>query len=631
VLAWLAWLFTLPPRPAAWVVVSSALPLFLLASWLMHRPEEERWGRFARRTLDLHALGLVLLLALGVQFEDAHGVTTDGVIYFTQLRSVLFDRDLNVAAEFAYLGQPPRPYHVVPIGPTIVWLPLYLGVAAADAVGRSLGAWPAPSEGVALGLTLPYIRAALTSSFVVGSVGLVVIHRRLRAEFESGIAFLTSLLVFGATPLVWYMVYEPSMTHAASFGFVALFIVLAERWTSVAMTRRHAILLGVTLGLAFITRPQEALFALFPAVLLMTAAAPLDTRVRAAARLAVWAFVGVVPFLALQAVHSTILMSRETFDLVGNDGYLDFVHSRWADTLWSSWHGFLSWTPLAYIALLGTAFYVRKHRPWAIAALLIVFLMAWINGSTADWAAGWSFGGRRFVSILAVLAPGLAYVVWQLARRPLIAVGIVVVLAIGWNQLLVAQYATGTLPKDAPVSFGQIVRQQAMLLTGPPFVYPFAFPANAWFAWRTGLPLDRYDLLGPESLRPSFDLPMNAAAGKFLISGWGPRASDAAGELRWIDGPQAELVLPLDIPADRDISLRIQARTRMLDPPEPAMLKISINGRVLGTVTPDPQQLSEAMFTVPAGTGILIRGFNRIAFEKDAAAPPVALYRVVIQ
>jgi hypothetical protein len=325
------------------------------------------------------------------------------------------------------------------------------------------------------------------------------------------------------------------------------------------------------------------------------------------------------------------LMSREPFDLVGNDGYLDFVHSRWADTLWSSWHGFLSWTPVAYIALLGTAFYARRHRPWAIAALLIVFLMAWINGSTADWAAGWSFGGRRFVSILAVLAPGLAYVVWQLARRPLIAVGIVVVFAIGWHQLLVAQYATRTLPKGAAVSFGQIVRQQAMLLTRPPFVYPFAFPANAWFAWRTGLPLDRYDLLGPESLRPSIDLPMNAAAGKFLISGWGPRASDSAGELRWIDGPHADLVLPLDIPADRDISVRIQARTRMLDPPEPATLKISINGRELGTVTPDSQQPSEARFTVPSGTAILVRGFNRIVFAKDAAAPPVALYRLVVE
>ena len=86
----------------------------------------------------------------------------------------IFDGDLNVAAEFAYLGQPPRPYHVVPIGPTLVWLPLYLTVAAVDFIGRALGAWPAPADPIAIGLTAPYIRAALVSSFAIGAVGLIV-------------------------------------------------------------------------------------------------------------------------------------------------------------------------------------------------------------------------------------------------------------------------------------------------------------------------------------------------------------------------------------------------------------------------------------------------------------------------
>ena len=90
------------------------------------------WRAFLVRTWDLHVLVLVLVIALAVQFADAQGVTTDGVIYFSQLRSAIFDHDLDVAAEFAYLQQPPRPSHVVPIGPTLVWLPSYLVVAAVD-------------------------------------------------------------------------------------------------------------------------------------------------------------------------------------------------------------------------------------------------------------------------------------------------------------------------------------------------------------------------------------------------------------------------------------------------------------------------------------------------------------------
>ena len=366
----------------------------------MRRDRSEPWTAFVRRTSDTHALALLLLCALGVQFEDAHGVTTDGVIYFSQLRSVLFDGDLNVAREFAYLGQPPRPYHVVPIGPTIVWVPLYLIVAGVDTVGRVLGFWPEPADPIAIGLTLPYVRAALVSSFAIGAVGLLAVHRHLRGGFDRGVSFATSALLFCATPLVWYMVYEPSMTHAASFGFAALFVTAAARWTSRRITVRQSIILGALVGLAFVSRPQEALFALLPAVLLLTEAESWRTRLVAAAKLAAWAFVGAAPFLALQAVHSAILFNRENFSLVGANGYLDLWHSHWSDTLWSSWHGFLSWSPIAYVAVIGTAFYVARAWRWALATLLIVLLMAWINGSTADWNAGWSFGGRRFVSCL---------------------------------------------------------------------------------------------------------------------------------------------------------------------------------------------------------------------------------------
>jgi hypothetical protein len=629
-LAWLAWLLTVPPRPSAWIVAASGLPLVGLASWLLHRTAADRWRTFVHRTADLHMLALLLLFALGVQFEDAHGITTDGVIYFSQLRSVIFDGDLDVAAEFAFLGQPPRPYHVVPIGPTIVWLPLYLAVAAVDASGRAIGAWGAPADSAGIGLTLPYVRAALVSSFAIGAAGLLLVHRLLSREFASGVAFTATVLLFGATPLVWYMVYEPSMTHAASFGFVAMFIVAATRWTATDISPRRAAALGACLGLAFISRPQEVLFALYPALLLMTAPAPAPARLRAGVRLAAWALAGAAPFLAAQAIHSAILFSREQFSLVGDDGYLDLFTSRWDDTLWSSWHGFLSWTPVAYIALLGVCAYARRRWRWTAATLLIVFLMAWVNGSAADWAAGWSFGGRRFTSCLVLLAPGLALVIHHLTRRPMIAIGVMALAAIGWNQLLLAQYSTRMLGGAEPVSFGRIVRQQAEVVTRPPFVYPWAFPANVWFAWRTGLPVDRYDLLAPEPLRPSLELEMGAAAGKFLLDGWGPRASDEWGDLRWMEGRRAEMVLPLDVAAGEEAQLVITARTRLLDPPVRAEVTVSVNDQHVGTFAPEAERPSTLSFRLRSGSPALRRGFNRVVFEHTASAVPVAIYKIAV-
>ena len=627
---WLAWLLTLPPRPSAWLVFGSGLPLLALTSWLAHRGNPEPWRVFIWHTVDRHVVAAVLLGALGVQFADTHGVTTDGVIYFSQLRSVLFDRDLDVAAEFAFLQQPARPSHVVPIGPTFVWLPLYGCVALVDSAGRSLGLWSASSDPTGVGLTLPYVRAALLSSFAIGVMGLITIHRHLGREFSPVVASVASLVLFLATPLIWYMVYEPSMTHAASFGFVAMFVVAAARWTAVDMPPRRSLGLGALLGLAFMTRPQEALFAIFPATLLMCTATPLSSRIGASVRLAGWAFLGALPFLVLQALHSITLFGREDFALVGGSGYLDVFQSRWADTLWASWHGFFSWTPVAYLAFVAMLFYVRRHRGWAVAAVLIVLAMAWINGSTADWAAGWSFGGRRFISVLVVLAPGIALMIWGLIRRPMIAVVLVAAGMVTWNVLLTKQFERGLLTTGAAVSFAQMVRQQAALATAPPFVYPFAFPANVWFAWRTGLRVDQYDLLGSESLRPSFDLEMTGDAGRYLAEGWGAHVSDPFGELRWIDGDRAELILPLDLPGGEPTRVAWTVRTRRLEPPEPATFALLINGRETFRFTPDTEQSSFFDFTVPAGSDLFVRGFNRIAFERRSGAAPVAVYRFAV-
>ena len=58
-----------------------------------------------------------------------------------------------------------------------------------------------------------------------------------------------------------------------------------------------------------------------------------------------------------------------------------------------------------------------------------------------------------------------------------------------------AQGRTGELRARRPPAGGAVTR--------PPYFYPFSFPANVWFAWREGLPVDRYDLLAGEPIGPT--------------------------------------------------------------------------------------------------------------------------------
>jgi hypothetical protein len=632
VVAWLGVLLALPPRPSPWLVLLSGLPVLVAASWTLARRRGVAWRTFARATADGHALGVVLLYALGVQWADAHGITTDGVTYFSQLRSLVFDRDLDVTREFAILNQPPRPNHVVPVGPLLLWAPLYLAVAAVDGVGRGVGLWAAPADLSSLGLGLPYVRAALLSSFAIGAVGLFAVRHVLRRRFTPLVTFVSVLLLFGATPLYWYMVYEPSMTHASSFGFVALFIACAAEWLAPPAGaaaaapfapespafRRRAFLLGSLLGWAFLARSQEAVFALYPGLLVVTAAGLSPAvRGRAALRLAGWALLGALPWIVLQLAHSYVMFSRYEYQLMGQGGYFDPWRSRWLDTLFSSWHGFLSWTPVAYLAVVGTVAYLRREWRWAAAALLIVFVTAWVNGATQDWAGGWSFGGRRFSSALVMLAPGLALLIDAALRRPAIVLAPLVVAALWWNHLLMVQYTAGLLPKNEPVSFGRIVRQQADLHTRSPYWYPFAFPANVWFAWREGVPVDKYDVLSPETPGPRVDITFDRTAEKYLLSGWDVPGGDDWGPSWWIGRTPAVLAVPF-LPGGGDVQVTVKSRTRFEEPAMQATLALEINGMEVGRFAAGVPDASETTITVPAdlASRTFRRGFNQVGLRQ---------------
>jgi len=621
IVLWLGLLITLPPRPSAWIVVAAGLPVVLAASWRYARRSAGPWRDAIRATADLHVLGLVLLYAVGVLVADTHGITTDGVTYFAQLRSVVVDGDLDVTREFAHLGQPPRPNHVVPIGPTLIWTPLYLAVTAVDALGRAVGAWRGAADATTQGLGLPYVRAVLLSSFAVGALGLWALLWHLRQRFAPAIAGTAVVLLFGATPLFWYMVYEPSMTHAASFGFAALFAVASAQWVPAGATRAQSLILGTLLGLAFAARSQEVLFAFLPALLVFGAAAPWPDRVTRALHLAGWAFLGALPWLLLQALHSYVLFTRYDYNLVGQGGYFNPWQSRWLDTLFSSWHVLFSWTPIVYVAALGTVAYLRREWRWATAGLVVLVLTAWVNGATQDWAAGWSFGGRRFSSVLVLLAPGLALVIDGVVRRPLLALAPLVVAALWWNHLLMVQYTSGLLPKDEPVSFGRLVQQQAELHTRPPYVYPFAFPANVWFAWREGLPVDRYDLLSPEVPRAAFEMRFDRPGEKFLLDGWEAPTGDDWGSAWWIGRATATLAVPLTAPHG-GVVITLTTRTRLSEPPVQAALAIDVNGTQVGQFTAGVPAPTTATITVPAdlATRLFRSGFNRIAIRSLGVA-----------
>ena len=578
-----------------------------------------------RLTPDLLALLVVLLAVLFAQQKLSNGITSDGALYFAHLRSIVFDHDLEIAPEIDALHQPQRPHHVVPIGPAIVWAPAYLAVAAVDRLGGATGAWTRAS-GIDLGLTAWYVQAAALSSFLMMAAGLIALHLRVRREFGPSIAITTSVLTLGATTLAWYVIFEPSMTHAVSFGCVAMALVLSERWlVDRKPTWRQGLMLGAWFSLVILVRPEDGVFLLFPAMAIAFApvwrAALLPERLRAAGAM----LLGAAPLLVLQGAALAWLMSTNTFSLLaGDEAYLTFFDARFFDVLFSSRHGLMSWTPIVWVALIGTIAYAKRRPIWGIPAIVAFLILVWTNGSAHDWSGGWAYGGRRFTSVLAAFAPGTATAIFAIYRRPLWLITPVAACVIGWNALLMTQYQRQLIPRDESLRFDALVRQQANLLLKPPFFYPFAFPANVLFAWREGLPVDRYDLLGSEPLRREMYLPLSDWGERFLLDGWADGANDASGSAHFLAAQSGTILVPLDVPPGTSFGIDLEARAAGAPAGGSTALDLAVNGRSLGSL---PLVLNAAKpsrhdFVVPPGVKVWRRGYNRVTISRPLGAAP---------
>lgn len=436
--------------------------------------------------------------------------------------------------------------------------------------------------------------SALIFPYLIGSAGLLLVHERLRIEFDPSVALVATLLVFAGTSMYWSMTRVGWLADLMAFGIVASVTLLQAR-----------------------TGPPRI------------------------PRAAAWGILAMLP-LALRFIEY----------FAGRIGTTAPASSVAA--LFSSSHGFLSLTPIAYLALVGTIVYFRKNPVWAAGAIAVMGIWMLAGAATSMSPTPDVRFGHRLTPALAILSPGLAFVIDRARARPWLAVAPLVVTAVAWNYWLMVQYTVGMLPKDAPVSFGSMVRQQADVHTRSPYVYPFAFPANVWFAWREGIPAERYELLANEPRLPTIDLTLDRRALRYVLEGWQAPGPDDVAPLQWIRERRATLAVPLEIPTGRDVNVFVTARARLEEPAVRANLGLEINGHEIGRFVVPATAPLEVPFKVPAAeVGRVWRaGYNRVTFvsygveradPSDQRPPgplgsrtgdrawPVAIYRIRIQ
>ena len=590
-------------------------------------------GGFRRWTAPL-LFSLLFTAGVALQLQLGARLQSDGFYYYAYLRSLAFDRDVNFTNDYRMIGLGDKAHLFNPtptghaqsawtIGPAIVWSPFF---AAGHVVAKGLAARGADVS--ADGTAYPYRQAVCIAGLVYGLLGSWFTYRLLALFYHRRLAAAATAIVMLGSFMLWYIVKEPSMTHAPSMAGAAGF---AWFWAATNGRRslRHWALLGAIAGFITLIRWQNALFALLPAyeaaAALLTAARAGD-RVRLRATLtacAAFTLAATVAFVPQMLAWKAIYGSFLAVSPIGPQ--IRFFDAHLVDVLWSSRNGLLSWSPILYCGALGLFVFAAKRPAFGLPVMLAIAVMVYFNASIQDWWGSDGFGGRRFDGTVPLFALGVAAFASAAAdwtrRHPLRMVTAAGGLFVVWNLSLMGAAQGGNLRIGEPVSFGEAGAHQARVLHRW-IGHPFTYPVSLLFAWRNDVPIASYDLLGvnrflSDPLRPYGRIDVGTNDSVLLGEGWHAEERDGSVTFRWSASPAALLV-----PLDHAVDLLVQVRARAFNYPGavPQTLTVHINDRVAVTNLAIPDEWTTVEF--PVARDAWRAGVNRVRLDYARANRP---------
>ena len=445
------------------------------------------------------------------------GVTTrlyasDEVEAFSFLRSLWFDHDFSFDNEYRHFYESGviadegfRLTFLEPttetglrrnfstIGCALFWAPFYAVADAGVRVARGLG-----YDVKADGYSRPYVAAVCYGSACYGVMALMlafaIARRMLRigGMTDQGEAAAATWAVWLGTPLLFYMYVAPPYTHAvsafAAAAFVWTWLSVRARWSPGGLAG-----LGILAAAMTMVREQDAFLAVGPALDFAW-----SLRRRPAPRLfaSALAFFGAfaLAFLPQAAAYLALNGRLGPSRLVSRKMSWTAPHAL--DVLVSPEHGWLCWTPLVLLAVVGWVMMLTWRRSPSTArddaqslrwmgfcVLLMALSQVYVAGSVESWMVAGAFGQRRFVVLTVLLVVGVAFLLSKARTRLVrIALSLVIIVSVWWNLGLMVQFGAGwmdrqhlDLPKNAYNTFVTVPRRL------PEIAYRYLFERQSFY------------------------------------------------------------------------------------------------------------------------------------------------------
>lgn len=542
---------------------------------------------------DRAAVATLLVLLAFIYVKHSRSLDADGVHYFAYLRSLMADRDLDLANDYVHLGAEMTGPNVLPIGAPLTW-----GIVVAPIfwLSRIFGG------ATVTGTEPAFVALACFVTIALGACGLLALYRELHAYASPLAACLACVVVLWGSPLRFYLRVLPSFAHGIEFcAAVAVLVTTRKLAEAEPASGRSAFAAGLACGWVFLVRSQDGLLLVCPAVALVSRWLS-DRRNTSLVRDGAFVLAGFSALAWIQCATWRVMFGQFILiphKAIHGDAFLPGAGPRWLDVLLSDRGGLIPSYPALGLALLGLLFFAPRRPSFAIASFVGFVLMWRVNASIFDW---WQV--RRFMGLVPFLSFGLIPWTARLSRAGLL---ISAVTATAFLQYDLALDTVRTNPgESAPVS---IVLREATDAT-----VEMAYECIESVAPRVAVALLR-GYTGESLLTEAVSV-MNLAEARALrlptrAKGLSAPEAEDGRLARWA-GPEARIFLAL---AGTGGELRLSFDVRSIETERPQTVRVSMNDRPLGE-TEVPPTWTTLRFIVPEsvwreGTNEIVLSFGR--------------------
>lgn len=302
------------------------------------------------------------------------------------------------------------------------------------------------------GLSQPYQLAMVFSVIFFLGLGLYYLRKVLRSYCSESVTALVLVLLTLGTNYLEYATLTVGLAHSYLFSLYALLLWLIPRWYQHPSPRR-SLQLGLLMAIICLVRPSEVIAGLLLPGYALLYPVSLQEKIRWLMRH--WKALALILFAGIIGISPQLAYWKINLGHWIHNGYaehhFDFLRPHLWEGIFGYRKGWLLYTPLMVLPLLGLPLLFRYRHPWALPVTLFFLLHLYITFSWHIWWYGSTFGSRAMVQAYALLSLPLGLLLekwfWVKKWRRVLFL-LLLTAGLGLNLFQDWQYQKRILPLD---------------------------------------------------------------------------------------------------------------------------------------------------------------------------------------